>query len=354
MITDITVIRKCRVDSDYVQVISLGESLMLVTPKNPEVYEELCIAYFHTKQYLMAYKCLDMIMLLRPVNVELLNRTIENKILFEPMFTREKWISSHIENQAPVPIVTVTITSCKRLSLFLQTMESFMRCVCDKGFIKEYICIDDNSSEEDRQQMKRDYPFVKYIMKDETTKGHVKSMQMITSLINTPYIFHLEDDWLFHNRVSISDMLEIMLDQPMILRQVCVNRNYNVNSTRRSVGGLEHFTRGNLRYFVHEHCTLDVFSEKYGRDVMSCCYWPHFSLQPSLIDASIFKEIEFEDLSNNDSSLSSHFEMTFARKYTNKGWKTAFSQESNTTHIGKNLWEHDRQNAYELNNVRQF
>lgn len=350
MIEDITTIRTLRNSGEYQKVIELSEALITITPRNPEVYEEMCIAYFHTNQYLLSYNSLDMIMSMRPVNKEMLNRTIENKILFESMYKTHKWIPSHInteiQKKSQVPIVTVTITSCKRLSLFLQTMESFMRCVCDKGFIKEYICVDDNSSEEDRHKMKQEYPFVKYIMKDESSKGHVKSMQMLTSLIETPYIFHLEDDWLFHNRVSLYDMLEIILDQPTTLRQVCVNKNYDVDSTRRSKGGFEHFTSGNLRYFVHEHCSLDVFSEKYGHDSMSCCYWPHFTLHPSLIDTRIFNEIEFED--------SPHFEMTFARKYANKGWKTAFLQESNATHIGKNLWEHDRQNAYELNNIRQF
>jgi hypothetical protein len=141
-------------------------------------------------------------------------------------------------------------------------------------------------------------------------------------------------------------MLEIMLDQPSTLRQVCVNKNYDIDSNRRSKGGIEHFTRGNLRYFIHEYCTLDAFKEKYGNNVMTCCYWPHFSLQPSVIDTQIFKDIQFEN--------TAHFEMAFANNYTLKGWKTAFLQESNTKHIGKNKWEHDRQNAYELNDIRQF
>ena len=291
-----------------------------------------------------------MILKLRPVDVDLLNRTIENKILFESLFIHEKWIPPRVydsDDRIENPIVTVTITSCKRLSLFLQTMESFMRCVDDRHlFVKEYICIDDNSSDEDRERMKRDFPFVKYVMKDERSKGHAKSMQMITQLVTTPYVFHIEDDWIFHNRVSIGDMLEIMLDQPTTLRQVCVNKNYDINSERRSKGGIEHFTRGNLRYFIHEYCNSDDFFNKYGNDVKTCCYWPHFSLQPSVIDTRIFSEIEFEE--------TTHFEMAFAHKYTAKGWKTAFLQESNAKHIGKNAWEFDRQNAYELNDIRQY
>jgi hypothetical protein len=347
MIRDITTIRQFRLVGDYEKVIADGELLSKMTPKDPEIYEELCIAYFHTKQFILSYKCLDMIMLLRPVDTDILNRTVENKILFESMYVTEKWIPPHISNNNhDQPFVTVTITSCKRLPLFLQSMESFMRCVDDKSLFTEFLCIDDNSSEEDRQKMKQEFPFIKYIMKDEQSKGHVKSMQMIAQLVTTPYIFHMEDDWLFHNRVSVSDMLEIMLDQPTTLRQVCVNKNYDVNSDRRSKGGLEHFTRGNLRYFIHEYCDPDMFYKKYGNGLMTCCYWPHFSLQPSLIDTRIFSDIEFEDTLN--------FEMAFAHKYAEKGWKSAFLQESNTTHIGKNTWEHDRKNAYELNDVRQY
>ena len=198
--------------------------------------------------------------------------------------------------------------------------------------------------------MRKTFPFFRFVMKNESEKGHVKSMQMITrDVVTTPFVLHLEDDWFFYNRICISDMIEILMDRPDEVKQVCINKNYDNNSEKRCKGGIEFYTAGNLRYFIHEYCTTDeekrAFAIKYG-DCLTCNYWPYYSLQPSLVSSDIFRELSFEE--------EPHFELAFAKRYAERGWKTAFLQESNTRHIGKNIWDVEGQNAYELNNVKQF
>jgi hypothetical protein len=88
---------------------------------------------------------------------------------------------------------------------------------------------------------------------------------------------------------------------------------------------------------------------QHGDNGLTTWYWPHFTLQPSLIDASVFRDesLEFRNVRN--------FEKDFAHQYTDKGWKTAFVQQHHTTiHIGKNMGDTTCQNAYELNNVIQY
>ena len=47
--------------------------------------------------------------------------------------------------------VTFSITSCKRFDLFHKTVNSFINCCTDVHKIDRWLCVDDNSSEEDRQ-----------------------------------------------------------------------------------------------------------------------------------------------------------------------------------------------------------
>jgi hypothetical protein len=94
--------------------------------------------------------------------------------------------------------ITITTTTCKRLDLFIQTVNSFLECctdICD--YVYEWIVIDDNSTEEDREFMKKSYPFITYIYKTPDQKGHARSMNMLLDAIKTPYVVNLEDDWRF-------------------------------------------------------------------------------------------------------------------------------------------------------------
>jgi hypothetical protein len=93
------------------------------------------------------------------------------------------------------PIITCTITTCKRLDLFERTMNSFLSMCLDLHLIAQWICIDDTSSQSDREQMQRLYPFLTFIWKSENEKGHAQSMNQLLDRIRTPYVFHLEDDW---------------------------------------------------------------------------------------------------------------------------------------------------------------
>lgn len=339
-----------RVAEKFTELVEQCERMASITPSDPNIYEEMCIGYYHTGRVRMSYGCIEKIFQLRPRDSTILDRAVANKLLFDRMYVDEEWIPRYVPDVGKdSKVVTVTITSCKRLPLFIQTIDSFIRCCVDKILIKEFICIDDNSSEDDRTVMVEKYPFIKYVFKSEDEKGHAKSMQMITDMVTTPYMFHLEDDWLTTNRICLSDLIEI-LGNDVSIKQVVLNRNYQEIPTISVVGGIERYTRGNLRYFVHEHSSTseqrDEMVQRHGKDKLFCDYWPHFSLNPSLIDTSIFKVLQFKDVPG--------FERQFAEEYVRCGWVTAFCQELNCHHIGRLIGESDRPNAYELNNVQQF
>ena len=75
-----------------------------------------------------------------------------------------------------------SITTCKRFDLFEKTMNSFINCCEDLNLIDMWICVDDNSSIEDKKKMKELYPFFRFIWKTKEQKGHYMSMNIIFSL----------------------------------------------------------------------------------------------------------------------------------------------------------------------------
>ena len=253
------------------------------------------------------------------------------------------------------PLVTFTTTTCKRLDLFKKTINSFLTCCLDLttlGIDKWYV-IDDNSTEEDRDEMQRLYPFITLIKKTPSQKGHARSLNMLLKLIKTKYLFNLEDDWQFYHPDNYMTYLyEIVNDDPNV-KQALLNNTYGeVPTSEKLVGG--HYKRSKgmeLNYIIHEFTRTDedrtAFSTKWGFHP-NCSYWPHFSLRPGLSDMAIFNELGIfqEDVW--------HFEMNYAYHYVDKGYQTAFLPGMVCKHIGKLTSDKTGINAYVLNDEVQF
>jgi hypothetical protein len=80
----------------------------------------------------------------------------------------------------------------------------------------------------------------------------------------------------------------------------------------------------------------------------NCGYWPHYSLQPSVMRARVAIEL------GNYDSPNKFFERDYADRYHAKGYMTAFFNSIYSIHIGKQHWEKDGKNAYALNEIPQF
>ena len=120
------------------------------------------------------------------------------------------------EGEKPVTITTLT---CKRIDLFKKTVNSFLACCSssDKRLIKKWVTIDDNSSPSDREEMKVLYPFMTFIFKTENQKGVAFSMNMIRNIVDTKYLFHIEDDWCFIRKANlISKCIRVVDSDPNI------------------------------------------------------------------------------------------------------------------------------------------
>lgn len=318
-------------------------------PKNINIKELLIKCYLRSKEYPSAIEIINNIRRSRPINGPLLDRCTKYMVDIAKAFIFNQ-PSFYSVSCHSLPFITCTITTCKRLDLFIKTMDSFLSTCTDIHLISKFICVDDNSFEKDREVMEKKYPFFQFVWKTPEEKGHAKSMQMLTSMVDTPYMLHLEDDWQFFDGLDmITDAIEVLNDDPQI-GQVLFNQNYAELPDNIPVGGHEKYTPDKLRYFIHEHCVNDAeranFSRKYPGG-MHCNYWPHFSLRPSLIRTNIFKHIGFEDIIS--------FEQNFGLNYVKHLYCSAFLQGARCKHIGRLTSDRTiKLNAYDLIAQPQF
>ena len=273
---------------------------------------------------------------------------IENQYTEYP----EDIVKSLVARRQPIPLVTFTITTCKRFDLFEKTMNSFLNCCEDVHLISNWICVDDNSSTEDRKKMQEKYPFFNFYFKSPEEKGHAQSMNILLRMIQTPYVFHMEDDWQFYSiKPYIKQCIEV-LNHNSELGQCLVNKNYaETHEDIKLIGGIFNKTEHGLRYYVHDHDNdEDSFRTKYGNG-FNCAYWPHYSLRPGITKTEVFRKIGLYK------PEVAHFEMEYARRYIQQGYKTAFLDTINAKHIGrltKDRNDKSKINAYTLNDEKQF
>ena len=273
--------------------------------------------------------------------------------------------------------VTVTMTTCKRLHLFRKTVNAMLWCFQDElEDIRSWVVIDDNSSESDRGIMQAMYPFIKFIWKTPEQKNHARSMDMLANhpWVDTEYVLHLEDDWIFfERRPYIAEALAILsqkhdaegdggAQKKYIYSQVAFNRcdaNEPSPHDLAMVGAEPERVRvfypieGRERTLEYTRRIYHpLYSDEYNayfktkpRGSVGHVDYPHYTLKPSILRRSVWKECgpfyEGED--------KGFFEKRFAHRFYDAGHRTAHLNGVYFYHIGT-----DPQNAYALNNVDQF
>ena len=247
------------------------------------------------------------------------------------------------------PEITLTVTTCRRLELFVRALDSFLVACTDIERIERFVCIDDGSSQADRDAMRERYPFFEFILKSDAERGHARSMNSLRETVRSKYWLHLEDDFqFFEPRAFIAEGCAILEREPDVA-QVLFNRGYAEDTQDRNVdaGQLRFFPSG-ARYWIHVY-EPEPAPARLGRRSLS--FWPHFSLRPSLMRTERILAVGQFD----ESPI--HFEREFAERYTQQGNRSAFLDTICSRHIGRLLEERDTgliPNAYQLNGQRQF
>ncbi len=255
------------------------------------------------------------------------------------------------------PLVTMSITSCKRLDLFKQTVNSILNCF-DIDNIDYFFCVDDNSSDKDREEMKKLYPFFTFYFKTYEEKGHANSMNIIKKYVQnvyrTPYLLHFEDDWNFFKTDNYIEKAISILEEDISYKQYLFNKNYTELITDNINGGIFKISKLGYRYYEHEYVSTPEqqiqWTKKHGFG-NNCNYWPFYSFRPSIIKTEIFNVLGDFNIHAN------HFEMDYAYKFAQRGYKSVFDEHTVCKHIGRltsQINDKEILNAYQLNNEDQF
>jgi GR25 family glycosyltransferase involved in LPS biosynthesis/glycosyltransferase involved in cell wall biosynthesis len=271
----------------------------------------------------------------------------EASVLWDILFKKNRTLLTKPSQFKPNPSkqdVIITFTSCKRLDLFTETVNSILNHWTDADQIGSWFCVDDNSSKEDRSKMKKLYPWITFYNKTQEEKGHRESMNIIWNKLNEmkpKYWIHMEDDFLFHvKRPYVQESIKFLKSQKDI-KQVLFNRAYAETIRDVDLKGYLPVTPG---FVVHDY--------KQGQfPYRNCHYWPHYSFRPSMIDVGTILRL------GNYDSPNTFFGMDYANKWLGAGYKSAFFDMVTCRHTGRLTSERNDKsvkNAYDLNNETQF
>lgn len=249
--------------------------------------------------------------------------------------------------------ITFVITTCKRLDYFINTIDKFLLHCQDIHIISKWICIDDNSSEEDRLVMKQKYPFFKFILKNEDEKGHAKSLNIMLDIVKTKYVLMFEDDWECSMDFYIEPYIRLLNENKyhQILFHTIINDEETFKHIKRvnNIGIYEYvyssicpykykLQEGYLKRKLEIEKEFNIINEVKG------FHHPGFSLNPSIFNFSKVKNynIRFrEEMKDNDI-----FELYFAFECLKRGFKVAFTK----IHIEHSGWG---RSSYTLNGMKR-
>jgi hypothetical protein len=114
------------------------------------------------------------------------------------------------------PRVTVVVTSCSRHDLLVRTLQSFFRHNTHQQ--TQVLVMEDGEHELDEEAKRLFSGRPIRWMKTGNRIGQIRAIDFAYSKVETPYIFHLEDDWLFERPGFIEKSMEILRCEPLCLQ----------------------------------------------------------------------------------------------------------------------------------------
>ncbi len=207
--------------------------------------------------------------------------------------------------------ITCVVTSCGRFEYLDATLNSFLN---KADLIPSKFIIIDNSG--DRRVLKynqKTSPIDFKVILNETNIGQVASIDKAYSLVETPYIFHLEDDWQFYNTGFMSKSLDVLESRPDIVNINLRRRFSGIRGSMHPLDKIDIVTPGGTKYHEYQTGFLGM--------------WHGFSWNPGLRRLSDYKLIGNYKQHVNEEGV--------GKFYFENGFKSACLEETYCEHIGE-------------------
>jgi len=214
--------------------------------------------------------------------------------------------------------VTVVLTSCNRLNLLKETLESFFSR--NTYPINEFILIEDSGKvtlQEIKKCIPQSFQESVSIIINKTPLGQLGSIDRAYANIKTKYVFHCEDDWLFYRSSFIEDSKKVLGHDKNIL-SVWLRDYYH---------DLEPGSDGTMS--LKDRKTVGKIN--YGRVYFDIEGNACFSLNPGLRYYEHYPEQGYGALAGNKAS---HIETIMSRFFDSKGFYSVLLECSAVKHIG--------------------
>ncbi len=120
--------------------------------------------------------------------------------------------------------VTVVITCCGRFDLLKETLNSFFKN--NTYPIKKIIVTEDSGNNEVYKAIPEQHKEHFTVIVNKENLGQIKSIDKAYALVDTDYIFHCEEDWVFYRKGFIEDS-KAMLESNHKVYQVWLRSFYH-------------------------------------------------------------------------------------------------------------------------------
>jgi hypothetical protein len=243
--------------------------------------------------------------------------------------------------------LTFTVTTCKRWECFKETMDTLLLKCKNIELVEKWLCVDDNSSSEDREKMKSRYPFFEFIFKQPKDKGHPLSMNILWDKVTTTYSMHFEDDWLLQNNINLKSYLDYVKRAnigQLILRRISADDHIAIdiidgNTVYKYIYNPNHIFKPDL----NKRYDQEIKHNMPANPTDKFWWWPGFSLNPSIMNIKQMKKQIGLFKTDIQSEL---FEYDYAVRCYNSNLETQYVS-LNIQHIGA-------VSSYSLNDMRRY
>jgi glycosyltransferase involved in cell wall biosynthesis len=207
-------------------------------------------------------------------------------------------------------MVTLVITSFNRRDLLERTINSILKFA--NYTFTEIIIIEDSGDKDMNDYLSQTYKDYRLILHTEN-KGAYESIDEVYSLIKTPYVMHVEDDWEFIAGDFVISAIEVIKYDDTIMQ---VNFEHNP-------------VMGTLPEILYAN---GVQYQIVGTDVDG--WWHGFTCHPSLRSMTGYQRTKpWTQWSTKEEGLS-HRELKIGLEYFRLGYKAAILKESYCIHTG--------------------
>jgi len=124
-------------------------------------------------------------------------------------------------------LITMCVTACGRHDLLQKTLDSFFKLAT--GHELRVLVSEDMGTPDQCEGLIARYGPRITVFRNEPRLGQVGAIDMLYARVQTPYVFHCEDDWLFENNAHFLEESIDVLEYDQLVHQVWL-REHNGKS----------------------------------------------------------------------------------------------------------------------------